>query len=599
VLAARGATPFRESRLFGLYYGMLFRSGSKLLAVIASGVLMTGCRVPSSDDNRSADSTSDKPATVVAPTKVRAMHSTPIGGTTPNSVEAHAHYAQAVVQELNGETELALESFLSAARNDPDNEQLILEVSRRLLQAKQEEKARDLLVQATSRPNATGPMFARLGFIYFQLGKPDLAVASNKKAIAKEPQSFVGYQNLFLISIQSQKPNDALAVLDDAAKVPRTSAEFLIGLGELYGNYGLQVRAQRDMANARGAAVLDRAAKSQSLDPQLRLRLANAFNMVGKEEEAAKIYAAMLKDLPDVPFTQDVRARLADIYLREHDQEHAEQQLERIIEEDPTDSQAHYLLGRIATDKTNFVKAADSFSKVILLQPSFEPAYYELAYAQLMEGKYDDSIVTLSDARGKFRQNFFLEFLTGTAYSHQKDYTNAIKSYTTAEVVARATEPARLTDSFYFQFGAACERAGDYTQAEKLFEKCLSLSPNLAEAQNYLGFMWADRGENLSRARELIEKAVKAEPQNAAYLDSMGWVLFKLNNFNEALKYMEDAIKNSEEEDPTIYDHLGDIYAALKQTDKAREAWQKSLSLEPNDTVRRKLEPPADGRTAR
>jgi tetratricopeptide (TPR) repeat protein len=103
----------------------------------------------------------------------------------------------------------------------------------------------------------------------------------------------------------------------------------------------------------------------------------------------------------------------------------------------------------------------------------------------------------------------------------------------------------------------------------------------------------------LSRARELIEKAVKSEPQNAAFLDSMGWVLFKLNDFKEALKYMQDAIKNSEEEDATIYDHLGDIYAALKEPEKAREAWQKSLSLEPNDTVRRKLEPTADGHTSR
>src|SRR4029077_15474753 len=96
----------------------------------------------------------------------------------------------------------------------------------------------------------------------------------------------------------------------------------------------------------------------------------------------------------------------------------------------------------------------------------------------------------------------------------------------------------RLMDSFYFQFGAACERAGDFAQSEKYFEKCLDLAPNFSQAQNYLGYMWAERGEKLDRARDLIEKALKAEPKNAAYLDSMGWVLFKLQRPKEALDYL-------------------------------------------------------------
>ena len=94
----------------------------------------------------------------------------------------------------------------------------------------------------------------------------------------------------------------------------------------------------------------------------------------------------------------------------------------------------------------------------------------------------------------------------------------------------------------------------------------------------------------LEKARELIEKAVKAEPKNAAFLDSLGWVLFKLNHPSEALKQILTAVELSEEPDATVYDHLGDIYAALKQPEKAREAWRKSLSIEPNDEVRKKLE---------
>jgi tetratricopeptide (TPR) repeat protein len=69
----------------------------------------------------------------------------------------------------------------------------------------------------------------------------------------------------------------------------------------------------------------------------------------------------------------------------------------------------------------------------------------------------------------------------------------------------------------------------------------------------------------------------------------MGWVMFRLNKNQEALDYLQRAIKNSEEEDPTLYDHLGDVYAALQQVEKAREAWKKSLAVEDNETVRNKL----------
>ena len=103
--------------------------------------------------------------------------------------------------------------------------------------------------------------------------------------------------------------------------------------------------------------------------------------------------------------------------------------------------------------------------------------------------------------------------------------------------------------------------------------------------------MWAEHGIKLDKARELIEKAVKTEPKNAAYLDSLAWVLFKLNQPKEALTYALKAVELCDPPDATLYDHVGDIYAALKQLDKAREAWRKSLSIEQNADVRKKLDP--------
>jgi tetratricopeptide (TPR) repeat protein len=253
----------------------------------------------------------------------------------------------------------------------------------------------------------------------------------------------------------------------------------------------------------------------------------------------------------------------------------------------------------LAFEDKKFKEAADQFRKTVLLQPDFEPAYYDLAGAQMNGDQARDALITLEKAKARFRENFAGEFFQGLAYSRLKEYTNALAHFTAAEVIARATETNRLTAPFYFQMGAAYERTQNYTEAESYFRKCLSLSPEFSEALNYLGYMWAERGLKLGEARELIEKAVQLEPKNAAYLDSLAWVLFKLEKPQEALDWMLKAIEQADEPDPTLFDHLGDIYAALQRPDQAREAWRKALAIEPNAEIQKKLGATVNSETAR
>jgi tetratricopeptide (TPR) repeat protein len=511
--------------------------------------------------------------------------------TSDRSAQAHAHFAAGVIHDMNDETEAALEEFYKAGVDDLGNEGLVLEVTRRLLQNKQPEKALDLLTRATAQPNASGALFARLGLVYSQLGKTEQAIAADRAAIKRAPESLAGYQNLFMNCLQSKQEREALRILDEAAKQPHPDADFLISLSELYGNYMLQFPGQKDKVSGKALALLNRAAQLKPASPSLRLRLADDFSSLGDSGKASQIYLELLKQLPDLPLVRErVHAKLAGIYLRDSDRKRATEQLEAIIRDDPTNPQAYYYLGFLAYTDKKAAEAAEYFSKTILLSPDFEQAYYDLALAQINLNKADDALATLEKARKKFSQSFAMELWTGLAYSRQKNYAEALRHFTAAEVIAKATDPSRLNEDFYFQLGAAYERTGDLPTAEQYFEKCLRLAPNSAEAQNYLGYMWAEHGMKLEKARELIEKAVKTEPKNAAYLDSLGWVLFKLNEPKEALKHELKAIELSSEPDATVYDHLGDIYAALNESEKAREAWTKSLSIEPSDQVRKKIE---------
>ena len=505
--------------------------------------------------------------------------------------EAHAHYAAGVIGEMNGDPQAAMDEYYQAAMLDPGDEELVLEVTRHLLQAKQPERALEIVKRAAARPDASGEIYGRLGMIYAQVGKADQAAAANRAAIKKSPGSLTGYQNLFLGYMRNKQPREALSVLDEAARQPKADAEFLVSLAELYASIGAQVPAQKESAKAKALATLNRAMKLGPTTPLLRLKLADGFNLLGETAKAAELYLEVLKHPPELPLVEErVRANLAEIYLHGSDHKRATEQLEAILREDPTNPQAHYYLGRLSLEDKKPAEAADHFSKAILLSPDLESGYYFLALAQIELEKPGEALATLDKARQKFSQSFALEFYTGLACSRQKAYAEALRHLVAAEVIAKATDPSQLNEGFYFQLGATCERTGDLSQAEQYFEKSLKLAPDFAEALNYLGYMWAEHGMNLPRARELIEKAVKAEPKNAAYLDSMAWVLFKLNQPKEALPYAVKAAELSEQPDATLYDHLGDIYAALKESEKAREAWRKSVSLEPNEEIRKKLE---------
>ena len=339
----------------------------------AIGALVVGCRsVPSQE----GAAPTPRPADL----KREMAEERAIGKAT----EAHALYARAVIHEMNDETEAANEDYYRAALADPGNDYVVLEVSRRFLEYKQPEKALDVVSRAAAQPNATGEIYARLGLIYGQLGKTNQAISACRQAILRSPDSLDAYRNLFLTYMRAKQPQEAMSVLDEAARRRNADAEFLVGVAELYATFGLGAPTQKQAANAKALAQLKRADELNPTSPALRLNMADAFSLLGDSSRAARLYLDLLKRLSDAPTLRErVRAKLADIYLQGSDHKAAAEQLEAIIREDPTNPQAYYFLGRFALEADKPAEAADNFSKMVLLSPDFEPAYYLLAMCQL------------------------------------------------------------------------------------------------------------------------------------------------------------------------------------------------------------------------
>ncbi|MFA5085001.1 MAG: tetratricopeptide repeat protein, partial [Candidatus Omnitrophota bacterium] len=141
----------------------------------------------------------------------------------------------------------------------------------------------------------------------------------------------------------------------------------------------------------------------------------------------------------------------------------------------------------------------------------------------------------------------------------------------------------------HFYLGAYYDKIKERFLAVSELRQAIKLDPKFSDAYNYLGYMYAEQGSNLDEAIVLIKKAIELEPDNGAYIDSLGWAYFQDGMTDEALTELEKAVK-LEPDDPTVCDHLGDVYFKKSFKDKARAQWERSLKLDPKqDKVREKL----------
>lgn len=212
---------------------------------------------------------------------------------------------------------------------------------------------------------------------------------------------------------------------------------------------------------------------------------------------------------------------------------------------------------------------------------------YLLSYACEFAGQTEEALAAATEARTVADQagmgdaaGPFLHAQIAWIHYHAHNLDTAITVY--EEVLRKYPKDARVQESARFSLSAIYVLKGEMEKGEGILQDVLKKDPDNLQANNDLGYLWADQGKNLDQALAMIQKALAKEPDNAAYLDSLGWVLFKLGQTEEAVKKLEQACDMKRGDDPTLNDHLGDCYAKLGRTEDAKKTWAKALELMTN-----------------
>lgn len=179
-------------------------------------------------------------------------------------------------------------------------------------------------------------------------------------------------------------------------------------------------------------------------------------------------------------------------------------------------------------------------------------------------------------------QNVRISEYLGQFYFYKKMHKEAIKVY--QAIIKQKPDFAEG----YFWLGYFYEETGERKKAISMWKKTLTFDIKHADALNSLGYIYAEEGINLDEAEGLVKRALEGDSDNGAYLDSLGWIYFKKEDYKQAEEYLVKALKYLKE--PVIYEHLGDLYVKLKDIDKALKSYKEGLVLDPeDDSLKRKI----------
>ena len=524
-----------------------------------------------------------------------------------HKADALSHFVEGMAFEENGEMDRALEVYRKVLNVDPGQAQLAARVAGLLIQQDDFPQAIDVLKDAIkANPNNAEP-YQQLAFIYLKyLKRTDQAIDYANRAIALNPENAEGYQRLVEIEVAAGQEKKALEVLDRAAKVRSNDPGFWMRLGKLYMAILFKSDSQpKPDELKRTNEIFKKAAEHAGDDPAVLKEIADYYAASQQLKEAIPLYLRVLELQPD---DANAREKLATGFILTNQRGKAVEMLEQIIQEHPEKYQSYDLLAQVLDDearslqranrleeaKAKFAKVAANYEQSLLINPNHPSTYLHLAELLLGPSRdADRAVKLLMEARRRFPGAPEIVYYLAIAQREAKQSQQAVATFEEALHEAQLDEDDEVINAkFYFNYGAAAEQAGLYEKAADLLRKSIALDPaNSAEAYNYIGYMWADHNMHLDEAEAMIKRALESEPNNASYLDSLGWVEFRKGKFDQALSDLLRAAKTVERDDPVVFEHIGDTYLKLNRVREALDAWQKALALDPkNKTLADKIE---------
>lgn len=366
--------------------------------------------------------------------------------------------------------------------------------------------------------------------------------------------------------------DSTIAQLEALRKLDPDDLNTLNLLSEFYSGSGEDDHAK---------SILNEALQRNSRDPQSLINLADIYIEEQKWDSAGTILGNFVSDPLILPEQKYQVAQY--MYTRQQaDPQNLQLRIEtgRVLDL-YTESSSSYgpaftLAGQFYAQTNEPAKALEKIERANELLPEDDIAWRLRLQLLLAEEKLDEAIEVGKTANEYVPEDAFIQFFVGSAFVLKDDNKTAVEWLTRA---SRAPSRRPFKSVIYGTLGDAHSNLEHFEEADRAYELALRYDDQNHNAMNNYAYHLSLREKNLERAKELALKAIELDPDNVAYLDTVGWVYFKLGDYDRARRFVKASIDLGDASSE-VYEHLGDIYEKLGDLNEASKWWKQAMELD-------------------
>ena len=496
----------------------------------------------------------------------------------PDSIDDHLLLGR--LYGRNNDLEKAESEFKTALKLQPDSEEAVTALAFLYTAEGDSARAAEILTRVPDS-SRSAKLYSVLGYTYEQEKDYKKAIDAYRKAIALDRDNLDAIRGLAQNLMNDGQTDAALEQYKIIADANPEDPQTLLRMAEIYRKQG-----KFDLA-------LDSLKQAQAVVPDLMevsYNMAAVYQAQGRYEEAAQTLQDLLKktEKPEGKYSKDElnnRAvfleRLGTVYREDNNEQLANEAFRKMLTLGDDNAERGYQQIIDTYRQAKQWQAATDTAKEAVEKLPDKNGLKMVYAAQLADmGQPDEGLRQVRSLLTGKPEDREIYITLAQMYSRLKRWPEAEQALDKAAQLSVKDE-----DKEYVEFlrGSTYERQKKYDQAEEVFRKVLGSDPENAAVLNYLGYMLADRGQKLDEALIMIKKAVDLEPANGAYLDSLGWAYFKLGKYELA----EDNLTKASQHmgtDPTVQGHLGDLYQKTGRLKLAAAHWERAIE-EWNKTV--------------
>jgi tetratricopeptide (TPR) repeat protein len=473
---------------------------------------------------------------------------------------------------LKNEHDKAEQVLRSILKHDPENEPAVEQLTQLLMDQGKSSEAVTLLEGITAH-SPSPVLLDLLGDAHTQAHELAKAEVAYRKAVEIDPSELSHQRGLGQTLLAEEKYSEALKVYQKLSDVMPDDSDVYLRIAQIYREMHQLDKAEQNLVKARQYAP-------GSLE--VMYNEAMLYQAQGRYEDAIRVLSDAVTGIkgqsPALPSRRRSLAilyqQLGQLYRDTQNYQAAIytfEELGHLGEEE--DRRARMMIMETYRAAKDLPKALQTGKEALAKYPA-DPAI-RTNHALLLgeNGQTDDAIKILRAQLHGDAGDRETYLNIAQVYERGRRYKEAEEAAHAAEVLPGQ---ARENEMVWFLLGAIYERQKFFDKAEEQFKKVLAVNPKNAPVLNYYGYMLGDLGIRLDEAEGLVQQALKEDPFNGAYLDSLGWIYFKENKFGASESTLRKALER-ERHDATIHSHLGDLYAKTGRSELAAAEWEKSL----------------------